>query len=189
MSKTPKGTRTADKERPAGPTKDVFFDGKVTVESMRSLREQIIAAHNVDQGATAITLFIHSSGGEGDAALALGEYLRVRGISLDTVVLDRAESSAVILFMLGKRRSMGKNAHLFLHLGRRSYEQRTTFTAKEFGQNSLDMERQDRKFADWIATAVGEELSTVAVLKLMKKDMIIVAAYAQELGLATEILP
>ncbi len=62
-----------------------------------------------------ITLMINSEGGILPLAHSFCEEIRMRKIPINTVVMGRADSAAIPLVLLGKKRVMSRDAHILFH--------------------------------------------------------------------------
>ncbi|GEM_PF-5398884 len=97
--------------------RSIFWVGFVAEENLYNALEQIKEFAKEDNNAP-IKLFITSSGGALEPAIALYDFIVMTGIELHTIVIGEADSAAIVLLAAGKKRSMGPNSRMGLHKGK-----------------------------------------------------------------------
>ena len=92
-----------------GAPKDVYFDGLVDKANVDYTLQRLSPGD---------TLVINSHGGNGGEALRLAEYVRTNRINTHVNTTGQAQSAAVIVYAAGNKRTAGKNAQFWMHMGK-----------------------------------------------------------------------
>ena len=138
---------------------------------------------------TPITLFINSSGGNVSDSFAVYEYVtKLLKPNLQTVVLGEASSMAVMIFLMGEKRYIGKLAVMRFHRFSLTVEKGTPLTAKQAEGILRNLERSEEEYIDIIVEKSSGKINREEARNLLDSDMLVPALKAVELGLAHEIL-
>ncbi len=159
---------------------DVLFMSDVNDDSLKLLIADAKACAPNER----IRVTVQSSGGLIDSAIFVHGYLTdSMGGKIDTHVAHSAESSAVLLFLMGERRSMSPNATLLFHENFMYNDERvSTSEAREMHEG---LTNASLAFARIVSQR--SNLTIVEVLTLMRDHKRLSAAEALDLGLATRV--
>ena len=96
--------------------REVYLMGRINEESVNKARERILELWEADQSKE-ITLFICSSGGAGNPAIAFYEWVKLKNIPLVTVAIGEVSSAAIIIFLSGQKRKATQHSWFMVHPG------------------------------------------------------------------------
>ena len=166
--------------------RSIFLKGEVDDNTSSQVMLEATRLHSIDPGAL-ITMFVSSGGGNVGDAFALYDYMmKVLKPNLQTVILGEASSSAVILFLMGKKRYVGEMALLKLHEFSFTPDRVSSITARRARKIARSLETPQAKYTTVVAQRSGMTESKVRTL--MRKEATILPVQAVELGLAHQIL-
>lgn len=116
-------------------SKSFFLLGEISADSTSALFESLLT----DSAAKGATLYINSLGGDSETAMGLYDLVKQNG--MNTHVVGAAESSAALVFLAGKKRTMSEHSHLLFHDG--SYTPDKPKTSAELYHLSVQLGRFD----------------------------------------------
>ena len=126
----------------------LFFTGSISMRKIRELMEDITELIVVGPGKP-IYLSIASSGGSVDAAVAFYEFAtKIIDVELHTIGLGAIDSSAMMLFLAGKHRTIGNLATAKIHFGYIDFAEGETMDSNDMKREGRDMdilEENERK--------------------------------------------
>jgi ATP-dependent protease ClpP protease subunit len=91
----------------------LFFEQNIDVNSMRTLRKQLVAL--TEAGVTEITIVLSSPGGLVVAALNAFGFINALPARINTHAQGWVASAATVLFLAGQQRSADRNAQFLFH--------------------------------------------------------------------------
>ena len=95
--------------------KVMHISGAISAQALSKVRFDLIAFRNTDPFPAGLIVLLDSTGGDGDAAMAIGRLLRQHNAHV--FVTNRCDSACVLVFMGGVVRAANPNA-LGVHAGR-----------------------------------------------------------------------
>lgn len=168
------------------PERAVYFSGVIDTHTAMELMVSITKLYAADPKSP-ITMFVASSGGSVSDAFAIYDYvMRVLKPNLETVALGEVNSMAIILFMMGKRRYVGKLAIMKFH----NFElfKDTGTTAESAEKTRSELSSREEEYVNLVASRSARQISESRIKSLMRKNSTIKFRQAIKLGLAHEIL-
>lgn len=163
---------------------EFFFVGDVSVERIAELLSKIKHCFQED---FKVTLFLSSTGGDPSAAAMFYDAIPIFGqrSNLTIVALGDVYSSAVIMFLAGDNRPIGRNANILIHQGD-SYADGERFTDKDLYELMIVDQMGDDIYAKIISEGTG--LSLIKTNELIDASTIFDATESLKNGFATEIV-
>lgn len=173
---------------PSDPARSLFMNSEINESATLGLISSMAKLHLADPNSP-ITLFICSDGGSITDAFGFYDYVTdILKPKLITVALGDVASMAVILFMAGEHRFMGKRSQLRFHNFYSSISNRK-LTAAEAIQLGNQLNYQEGQYTDIILRhAVPGKLDAEAVKGLLKNSIDVTPKLALKLGLAHRII-
>lgn len=118
----------ADTVLAQGAPKTVYFDGPVDKPNVDYTLRRLSPGD---------TLVINSRGGNGGEALRLAEFIRNNRVNTHVNTTGQAQSAAVIVYAAGHKRTAGKNAQFWLHMGKDKDGNESQELTKQYFQHLL----------------------------------------------------
>lgn len=135
-----------------------------------------------------INLLVTSPGGPTGVAMSFFDLMRnIYRPNLQTVGSGDVDSAGVILFLAGERRLITSNTTMLLHLAGRTFDGGRRFSTADMESMLKEDSLKDWQYASVVATVSGK-LSVEEVLDLMRKNTVLTATEAVELGIAHQVL-
>lgn len=108
--------------------------------------------------------------------------------NLVTIGSGDVDSSGIIIFLSGKKRFLTKNTTLLLHLGGRTFGTDKRFSTADMEAIIKEDSLKDYQYSCVVADATRGKYSPEKVLDMMKKNTILTAEEAVNMGLADTVL-
>lgn len=167
------------------PERSVYLNGEISTNNVLEIIAEISKLHSADPEA-AITLFIVSGGGSINDSFAVYDFVNFLKPKLQTVALGEVNSSAVVLFMMGETRYIGRLTLMKFH--RFSFSNIAKLTSKNSGELSDELKMSEARYVDILVERSGGKISKGMANIFLDKHAVITATQAIELGLAHKIL-
>jgi ATP-dependent Clp protease protease subunit len=139
-------------------TNSIYFTDEISDESMQELVVKLLELRdflikkkrkydkNFRLSPRPIRLYIHSLGGDPDAAFYAADIIEQFSIPIHTVMIGYVASAAVIVAMAGKKRFITKNAKVLVHQVKAEIEFQKITGLQQSLKNLLREERHVNKF-------------------------------------------
>lgn len=138
---------------------------------------------------TLITLFISSGGGSVGDAFALYDYtMKALKPKLQTVALGEVNSTAIMLFLMGETRYVGRLSVMRFHKFSLTVENATSLTTRKADQIRRDLEKSEAEYVNIITSRSGGKITADKARALLDDNVAVPAIQAVKLGLAHKIL-
>ena len=170
------------------PTRTVEWFGTVTHENLRNTVgkiKELMAADALSE----VTLLVNSPGGA--TGIAMSFYDTVRSVlkpNLATIGTGDVDSSGIIIFLSGSKRSLTRNTTLLFHLAGRTFGTEKRFSSADLEDILKEDKLKDYQYACAVSDATLGRLSTEKVLNMMKKNTVLTAEEAVSLGIAHRVI-
>lgn len=161
-----------------------FFKG-VTSENVDGLIAEIEHALSVNSAET-FELYIGSTGGSPEAAMAFLDYVHDREIQVDTIGIGLVASAAVYMFMAGRRRKIGPHVQFYFHQMSRTAKKDESMSIARLEALVNDM-RSVTRLGHSILLA-KTKLNEEALARLEAEETTLFADEVLRLGIAHEIV-
>ena len=173
----------AEKVDPEAPRiKKLLLFGKIDNQSIGSLIDQIMNTHDeTDQ----YVLYLNSSGGDPNLAVAFFNFVNYNEINLRVVVIGEASSAAVVVLCAGVDRICSADSIFLLHLVRVAFKQQVFMSTKDLTEHANELDLHEQRSREIQAKVAGKSLEEMA--PYYQAEKYIGAELALELGLITEI--
>ena len=136
-----------------------------------------------------ITLFISSAGGSVSDSFALYDYTtKALKPKLQTVALGEVNSTAVMLFLMGETRYIGRLSVMRFHKFSLTVENTTSLTSRKADQMRQDLERSEAEYVNIITSRSGGKITADKARTFLDNNIAVSAIQAVKLGLAHRIL-
>jgi ATP-dependent protease ClpP protease subunit len=160
---------------------------EVTLEKVKSLEDEIVKL--MKKGPKDwISLSISSEGGQTGAGLAFFDSMRCLKPKLLTVALGDVQSMALIIFLAGEYRVVGRHSVFFIHEPARQFEANVRLSYSELKKILEFLQSDIKNITDIVAGRSQGKLTTKDVELMLKTDTLLPAEEAVEMGLAHEII-
>lgn len=170
------------------PERALYFSGEINAQTSMDFIVSITKLYNADP-VSPITLFIVSTGGNVSEAFAIYDYvMKVLKPKLQTVALGEVNSMAIILFMMGDKRYIGKLAAMRFHKLSRGFRQDAYLTEKMAENTSRELSLSNEEYLNLIVKRLARPIAKSVVREIMETEMIVRPSQAVKLGLAHKIL-
>lgn len=170
------------------PKRSLYFNGEIDTHTSMELILGITKLYATDPKAL-ITLFIISSGGSITDTFAIYEYVtKVLKPNLRTVVLGEASSMAVLLFLMGDTRYIGKLVIMRFHEPWRTLIKDTVLTPKIARRADRELSESKKKYLEILVNRTANKISKSDGTDLLDSDTTISARQAVKLGIAHKVL-
>lgn len=136
-----------------------------------------------------IHLLVNSYGGQ--SGIGMSFYDAVRSWlkpNLTTIGSGDVDSSAVIIFLSGKKRYLTRNTTLLLHLAGRTLTAEKRYTVEDMQAMLNEDHLKDYQYACIVSDATDGRYTPDRVLEMMRKNTILTAEEAVQMGLAHKVL-
>lgn len=138
---------------------------------------------------TLITLFISSGGGSVGDAFALYDYTtKALRPKLQTVALGEVNSTAIMLFLMGERRYIGRLSVMRFHKFSLTVENTTNLTTIKADHIRRDLEKSEAEYMNIITSRSGGKITADKARAFLDNNIAVSATQAVKLGLAHRIL-
>jgi len=135
-----------------------------------------------------ITLFINSQGGDATAGISLLNYINNLKPNLQTVILGKASSIAVIIFLAGKKRFVFPSSVMFFHNIRQTYGTSYATELKESKSDAEMLQMYNDFYFDIILKQTNRKMTRPKLQKLLDSHARIGAEDAIKLGFAHKMI-
>ena len=170
------------------PEQSLFLNGTVDAQTSSDVIMGMSKLYSANPK-TLITLFISSGGGSVGDAFALYDYtMKVLKPKLQTVALGEVNSTAVMLFLMGETRYIGRLSVMRFHKFTLTVENATSLTIRKADQIRQDLERSEAEYVNIITSRSGGKITADKARALLDNNIAVPAVRAVKLGLAHQIL-
>lgn len=135
-----------------------------------------------------IHLMVNSYGGATGIAMSFYDAVRWLRVKLVTIGSGDVDSSGIIVLLAGEKRFITKNTTLLFHLAGRTLECDKRMTVTDLEAMIKEDNLKDFQYASVVSEATNGHLSANQVLEMMRKNTILTAEEAVQLGLAHRVL-
>ncbi|MBX4206458.1 ATP-dependent Clp protease proteolytic subunit [Candidatus Parcubacteria bacterium] len=166
----------------------VEWFGSVNHENLKGVLGKVktLLSEDREQG---ITLLVNSPGGATGIAMSFYDTMRsVLKPALTTIGTGDVDSSGVILFLAGEKRLLTRNTTLLFHLAGRTFGTEKRFSTADLEDILKEDKLKDYQYACAVSDATEGRLTPEKVLIMMKKNTVLTAEEAVNLGLAHRII-
>ncbi len=108
--------------------------------------------------------------------------------NLSTIGTGDVDSSGIIVFLAGTKRSLTRNTTLLFHLAGRTFGTEKRFSTADLEDILKEDRLKDYQYACVVSDATLGRLSTEKVLEMMKKNTVLTAEEAVSLGIAHKVI-
>lgn len=175
-------------QTPEKPKNFVDYLGRVnyaTNERILTKMREISAAKPSEE----IFMTVTSPGGPSGTAMSFFDHINyVLKPKLVTIASGDVDSSGIIIFLSGQKRYVTKHTTGLLHLAGRVFDTGTRFTTSDMEAMLKEDRVKDEQYAEVVASNTNGKLSATDVLRLMKKNTVLVAEDFIKYGLAEKII-
>ncbi len=136
-----------------------------------------------------INLIVNSHGGPTGIGMTFFDLVRkFFRANLHTIGTGDVDSSGIIVFLAGNKRSLMANTTLLFHMAGRYFDGARRITTSDMRAMLKEDTLKDHQYASVVAHQSGGRLTQTQVLEMMKTNTVLSPSEAIELGLAHEIL-
>ena len=168
------------------PKRSIYLNGGINTDTILSTIMGLSSLYIADPKSV-ITLFITSNGGSVSDSFALYDYVtHALKPRLQTVALGEVNSSAVILFLAGTLRHIGKLALMRFH--RFSLTNDLILNSKNTQKMGKDLERGEANYIDILMSRSKGIITKKMANDLLDNNRTVTAIESVKLGLAHKIL-
>jgi len=164
--------------------RELWFCGSVNETSAKALLDGLIGLWRKKKAR--ITLYITSPGGYIPVALAVYEFIRTKSIVLQTIAMGQVASSALLIFLAGKRRIATANTTFFVHEITRSWDSPPHLASRELTRLAEATVAEQKLMCRLLAEETG--LSEEQWQTLAEQQTYITAQQALEYGLVHKVI-
>lgn len=184
-------TQTLTFDKPiftARPERTLEWLGGVNYQSLEGILGSLKKLYIEDPNEE-IHLMVNSYGGITGIGMnfydAVNSWLKV---NLVTIGSGDVDSSGIIVFLAGRKRYLTRNTTLLFHLAGRTFGTEKRFTTLDM-ESMLNEDRlKDYQYACLVSDATKGRYTPNDILELMRKDTILTAEEAVNMGLAHKVL-
>ena len=170
------------------PEQSLFINGAVDAQTSSDVIMGMSKLYSADPKKM-ITLFISSGGGSVGDAFALYDYTtKALKPKLQTVALGEVNSTAVMLFLMGDTRYIGRLSVMRFHKFSLIVENTTSLTTRKADQIRQDLERSEAEYVNIITSRSGGKITADQARTFLDNNIAVPAIQAVKLGLAHHLL-
>lgn len=164
--------------------RELYFCGSVDETNTKALLDGLIGLWRKKKAR--ITLYITSPGGYIPLALAVYEFVRTRGMVLQTIAMGQVASSALLIFLAGTRRVASANTTFFVHGITRSWDSPPHLRLRELKSLTAATAAEQKLICQLLAG--GTVLPEKRWQQLAERETYITAREALDYGLVHRII-
>lgn len=172
----------------ANPARTIEWLGGVNYESLENILGKVKRLM-VESPTDEIHLLINSYGGSTGIGMsfydAATSWLRP---NLTTIGSGDVDSSGIIVFLSGNRRYLTKNTTLLFHMAGRTFGNDKRYTVADMEAMLNEDHLKDFQYACVVSDATAGRYTPAMVIDMMRRNTILTAAEAVEMGLAHAII-
>lgn len=161
-----------------------YWLGKIDIENQKRVLERIVSLEEEAHGEP-ITLFVTSSGGNLDSAIAFFDLIRLLKINLTTIGSGVVHSAAFTIWMSGIHRFLTPHTTALFHPPSRSIN--TSLNKRELEIDLILMQAEEELIKN-IVSSVVSRAAAETVLRMRDQGMLLRPSEMITLGLAHGIL-
>jgi ATP-dependent Clp protease protease subunit len=170
------------------PARTIEWFGAVTHENLRNTVTKIKDLVSED-AQSEVVLLVNSPGGATGIGMSFYDTMRsVLKPHLRTVGMGDVDSSGIIVFLSGTKRSITRNTTLLFHLAGRTFGTEKRFSTADLEDILKEDRLKDYQYACVVSDATSGRLSPEKVLEMMKKNTVLTAEEAVSLGIAHHVI-
>lgn len=180
-------SRVASREPFFETKRAVQWIGSVNYNNFSDVTEKIINLQEKNKNQP-INLLVSSPGGQ--TGIAMSFYDLMNGFyrpNLQTIGSGDVDSSAIVVFLTGRKRFITSNTTMFIHLGGRTMDGDRRFSSAEINSMAKEDTIKDRQYAALLAKESGR-LTTEEVLRLMHRNTVLTAVEVVKFGFAHRLI-
>ena len=172
-----------------------FFETKRIVQWIGSVNygnfcevTEKIASFQKENKKQPINLVVSSPGGQTGIAMSFYDLMNtIYQPNLQTIGSGDVDSSAIVIFLTGRKRFVTPNTTMFIHLGGRTMDGDRRFSSAEINSMAKEDTIKDEQYAALLAKESGR-LTASEVLRLMHRNTVLTAPEIVKLGFASNII-
>ena len=165
--------------------REIYLIGRIDEEQMIKVGQKVVQFYDEDPQAE-ITLYINSSGGNPNLAIAFYDIVRIKKIVLTTMAVGECGSSALIILLAGSKRIATQNTLFLVHQLSRNFDKDESLSVSELGVMNQNLEKLADKLRRIVADKTGKPMGEIKAQE--KKGTVLTAEEALEFGFIDRII-
>ncbi|MBX4199010.1 ATP-dependent Clp protease proteolytic subunit [Candidatus Parcubacteria bacterium] len=183
-------TRSRSKAAPfsARPERTISWLGGVNYQNLDSVMNEV-KRMLIESPKDEIHLMVNSFGGASGIGMSFYDAMRTwLKPNLVTIGSGDVDSSGIIVFLAGQRRYITQNTTLLFHMAGRTFGTEKRFTVEDMEAMLKEDNLKDYQYACVVSDATNGRYTPERVLEMMRKNTILTADEAVQMGLAHKVL-
>lgn len=181
-------TQNRQLELSVKPERTIEWLGGVSYQNLSNILGEIKSLM-IENKEDEIHLLINSYGGTTGVGMsfydAVRDWLKP---NLTTIGSGDVDSSGVIVFLSGKKRFLTKNTTLLFHLAGRTLSGEKRYTVQDMEAMLNEDHLKDFQYACVVSDATGGRYTPAMILEMMRKNTLLTADEAVQMGLAHKVI-
>lgn len=187
IKNSPKLSQKNQLRLPVRPDRTIEWLGGVTYANLERILGSVKSL--MAAGPEEIVLLVNSYGGSTGIGMSFYDaVISWLQPNLVTIGSGDVDSSGIIVFLAGRRRFLTKNTTMLFHLAGRTLENEKRISTADLESMLKEDKLKDYQYASVISESIDGKKTPEEILDMMRKNTILTAYEAVEMGLAEGVL-